>query len=86
MIPTQNQLPPLPDDRLEWTPEELARLIDRSPQAVTYHCRQLERRGRIRKTGAVWRFPPDTARLLLKHILENSHTKKVRTSANWVMR
>lgn len=75
-ILTRASVPALPDDRLEWTPEDLAELIGRTPQAITYHCRQLQRRGRLHKTGGVWRFSPDVARLLLKHVLANSHEKK----------
>lgn len=69
--------PPLADDRLEWTPEDLAACLGCRSQKITYHCRQLERRGRLHKTDGVWRFDYATARLLLKHIMDNGHRCKL---------
>lgn len=73
--PTAVTASPLLDDRLEWTPEDLASCLGCRPQKITYHCRQLERRGRLLKTDGVWRFDHSTACLLLKHVVDNGHQK-----------
>ncbi|MBV9863941.1 MAG: hypothetical protein JO316_01175 [Abitibacteriaceae bacterium] len=76
MLPMPAALPALPNDRFEWTPEDLAAYVGCRPQKITYHCRQLEQRRRLQKTEGVWRFDRATARLVLKHVLDNGHRSR----------